>query len=102
LLDRAVEWDGFEWDDGNADKNLAHGVADDEIEQVFLNDEDPPRVRYLGETRGEPRYRALGRTDAGRLLFVAFTLRDREGQLLLRPISARPMTQSERGQYRRK
>lgn len=96
---KRVEWDGFDWDDGNSDKNLSHGVTDEEIEEVFLNDEDTPAVRYLGDTRGEPRYRTLGRTDAGRYLFVAFTVRYRDGLRLIRPISARPMTQSERRQY---
>ncbi len=85
----------------NTDKNLSHGVTDEEIEEVFLNDEDPAAIRYLGTQRGEPRYRALGRTDAGRYLFVAFTLRSREGRRLIRPISARQMTSSERWQYRR-
>jgi hypothetical protein len=94
-----VEWDGFDWDDGNSDKNLSEGVTDEEIEEVFLNDEDSPVVRYLGDSRGERRYRALGRTDAGRYLFVAFTFRHRDGLRLVRPISARPMTQSERRQY---
>lgn len=96
-----MEWDGFDWDDGNSDKNLSHGVTDEEIEEVFLIDEDSPAVRYLGANRGEPRYRALGRTDTGRYRFVAFTLRRRGGLLLVRPISARPMTQSERRQYRK-
>ena len=94
-----MQWDGFDWDDGNVDKNLSHGVTDEEIEEVFLNDEDSPAVRYVGDTRGEPRYRALGRTDAGRYLLVAFTFRHRDSLRLVRPISARPMTQSERRQY---
>ena len=96
-----MDWEGFDWDDGNTDKNLAHGVSDEEIEEVFLNEEHPARIRFLGSQRGEPRYRALGRSDEGRYLFVAFTFRMRDGEQLLRPISARPMTQSERRQYAR-
>ncbi|HEU5314916.1 MAG TPA: BrnT family toxin [Chloroflexota bacterium] len=94
-----VDWGGFDWDDGNSDKNLVHGVSDDEIEEVFLNEEHRLLVRYLGDQRGEPRYRALGRADAGRYLFVAFTFRRRDGTRLIRPISARDMTPSERRQY---
>ena len=75
-----MDWEGFDWDDGNADKNLAHGVSDEEIEEVFLNTEQRAQVRYLGSQRGEPRYRALGRSDEGRYLFVAFTLRRRGGR----------------------
>ena len=93
-----MEWDGFDWDNGNRDKNLAHGVTDEEVEEVFLNDDELPALRFLGAQRGEPRYRALGRTDTGRYLFVAFTLRRQDAMLLIRPISARPMTQSERRQ----
>jgi len=78
-----VGWDGFDWDDGNTDKNLVHGVSDEEIEEIFLNAEHPARVRYLGAQRGEPRYRALGRSEDGRYLFVAFTLRRRGGKQLM-------------------
>jgi uncharacterized protein len=97
-----MEWGDFDWDDGNSDKNLSHGVTDEEIEEVFLNADEPARIRYLGTQRGEPRYRALGRTDAGRYVFIAFSLRHRGTQRLIRPISARPMTDAERSQYRHK
>ncbi|MEK7371273.1 MAG: BrnT family toxin, partial [candidate division NC10 bacterium] len=43
----------------------------------------------------EVRYFALGRTDTGRELMVAFTLRGS----LLRVISARPMSRRERRVY---
>jgi len=43
----------------------------------------------------EVRYFALGRTDAGRLLFVAYTLRGER----VRIISARDMTRRERKEY---
>ena len=42
-------------------------------------------------------YQALGRTDSGRLLHIAFTLR-RDGALI-RVISARDMNRKERGSY---
>ncbi|HXU33558.1 MAG TPA: BrnT family toxin, partial [Thermoanaerobaculia bacterium] len=66
---------GFDWDEGNLEKNLEkHSVAFWEAEETFFNQ---PLVVRFDEVRSssEPRYFALGRTDAGRHLFVAFTLR---------------------------
>ena len=82
---------GFEWDEGNSEKNWRrHGVTQAEAEQVFHNRPllvtDDPR-----HSSGEVRCFALGRTDLGRLLAVAFTLRG----LLLRVISVRPMSRRE-------
>ena len=86
-----VRWYGFDWDEGNRDKNLSlHGVTDDEAEQVFYGD---PKVLRKSE-----RLLAYGRTYAGRYLFVVFVLR----QGLIRVISAREMTKGERNFYRRK
>ena len=75
---------GFDWDDGNQDKNWEkHDVTDAECEQVFFND---PLVAGADpkQSKRERRYYALGRTDAGRRLFVAFTIRKK----LIRVISA--------------
>jgi len=43
----------------------------------------------------EERYYALGHTDAGRLLFLVFTIRNN----LIRVISARDMSKKERERY---
>lgn len=51
-----------------------------------------PLVR---EDLREVGYFTLGKTDAGRLLTIVFTLRDR----LVRVISARPMSRPERKAY---
>jgi uncharacterized DUF497 family protein len=87
---------GFEWDDGNARKNEHHGVSTAEAEQVFFN--APllmlPDLKH-GET--EPRLHALGKTVAGRRLHITFTLRD--GDQLIRVISARDMHRKEREIY---
>jgi uncharacterized DUF497 family protein len=93
--DPLADCTGFEWDEGNLDKNWQkHGVAFWECEEVFLN--RPLVVRSDDEhSAAERRYYALGRTEAGRLLFVAFTVRRR----LIRPISARDMTAKERRAY---
>jgi uncharacterized DUF497 family protein len=85
----------FDWDGGNAEKNwLRHRVSQSESEQVFFNRplvgaEDEPH------SHGEVRHYALGRTDAGRLLFVVYTLRGEK----VRIISARDMTRRERKEY---
>ena len=56
-----------------------------------------PLVVVEGEQRTEfmRRYYALGHTDARRLLFIVFTIRDD----LIRVISARPMSRRERRVY---
>jgi uncharacterized DUF497 family protein len=85
----------FDWDGGNAEKNwLRHRVSQAEGEQVFFN---RPLVVADDELHSgsEIRYYALGRTDAGRLLFIAYTLRGEK----VRIISARDMTRREREEY---
>jgi uncharacterized DUF497 family protein len=93
--DPLAECSGFEWDEGNLEKNWEkHGVAFWECEEVFLN--RPLVVRSDDQHSGsERRYYALGRTETDRLLFVAFTIRRK----LIRPISARDMTEKERRAY---
>ena len=86
---------GFDWDEGNSGKNWhKHKVSDPETEEIFFNDplvadSDP------SHSRSELRYFALGQTDSGRLLFVAFTIRKH----LIRVISARDMTPKEAKRY---
>ena len=82
---------GFHWDAGNAEKNqISHGMTQSEAEQVFFN--RPLVVNDdVRHSTVEPRYFALGRTDAGRHLFIAFTLRED----LIRVISARDMSRRE-------
>ncbi|HRY26559.1 MAG: BrnT family toxin [Geminicoccaceae bacterium] len=78
-----MQFDGFDWDDGNREKCRLHGVSIPEIEEAlsvvrFVVD-DPSPV--------EKRYRTVGRTRAGRHVFAVFTMRG----ALLRPISVRYM-----------
>ena len=87
---------GFEWDAGNARKNEKHGVSMAEAEQVFFN----APLLMIEDTKhsgGEPRFHALGRTDDGRLLHIAFTVRS-DGRKI-RVISARDMHRKERTIY---
>jgi len=47
----------------------------------------------------ERRFRAIGRTDKGRGVFIVFTLRREGDDLLIRPISARYMHKKEIDAY---
>ncbi len=47
----------------------------------------------------ENRMRAVGRGSSGRFIFVVFTIRERSGQHLIRPISARYMHPKEVRRY---
>jgi uncharacterized DUF497 family protein len=89
--------EGFQWDAGNERKNIqAHGVSQSEAEQIFLN--SPLRVTPDPlHSEVEPRWDALGITDEGRRLQVAFTLREAETKI--RVISARDMSRKERRIY---
>jgi uncharacterized DUF497 family protein len=83
---------GFEWDEGNLLKNWGkHRVSASECEQVFFN---RPLVSLpdRAHSQVEPRFYALGQTDAARYLFIAFTVRND----LIRVISARDMSRRER------
>ena len=88
---------GFEWDEGNILKNWEkHGVAASECEQIFFN---LPLITSPDEkhSKKEPRFYALGHTDAGRTLFIVFTIRKN----LVRIISARDMNRKERKEYKK-
>jgi uncharacterized protein len=88
---------GFDWDNGNARKNIdKHAVTQAEAEQVFFNEpllllDDPQH------SKAELLFHALGQTDLDRLVHLTFTLRG-DGALI-RIISARPMSRKERQAY---
>jgi uncharacterized protein len=87
--------DGFEWDEGNKDKNLRkHGLPHSIIEEIFFN--DPLLVvEDFKHSEGECRCLGLGKTFDERYLFVAFTVRNNK----IRVISARAMNKNERSIY---
>jgi uncharacterized DUF497 family protein len=89
--------EGFDWDEGNSRKSIEkHDVSQAEAEQIFFN--DPLLiVEDVSHSTCELRLHALGRTDAGRLLHISFTLRG-DGRLI-RVISARTMHRKERVRY---
>ncbi|GIK58441.1 MAG: BrnT family toxin [Chloroflexi bacterium] len=82
---------GFQWDDGNSDKNwYLHQVTNRECEEVFFN---RPLIAGsdIAHDQIEARYYALGKTDRERWLFITFTVRGD----LVRVISARDMNRRE-------
>jgi len=86
---------GFDWDDANIDKNWhSHRVVWWECEEVFFN-RPRPIFEDTVHSKFEERLYVLGQTNAGRWLFVSFTIRHD----LIRPISARDMNVRERKTY---
>ncbi len=84
--------EGFDWDDGNRDKNwVSHKVKPSECEMVFFNQ---PLIIIDDErhSNSESRYFAFGKTDLDRLLLIVFCLRKKR----IRVISARDMNKRER------
>lgn len=86
---------GFQWDKGNRAKNAEkHDVTSDECEQIFFN--EPLTIfKDKSHSQAEERYRALGITNNGRMLFIVFTTREN----LIRVISARDQDKQERQEY---
>jgi uncharacterized protein len=85
--------EGFDWDEGNRSKCAEHGVSVEEIEAVFQG-----RMMVspdVAHSQDESRYRAVGKTPAGRAVFIVFTLRNEK----IRPLSARYMHAKEIQKY---
>ena len=85
----------FEWDPAKDEGNLKkHGVAFSEAMTSFG---DPLEVTIPdpSHSKGEARFLSLGKSDAGRLLVVAYT--ERGGKT--RIINAREATPKERRDY---
>ena len=92
MKDEFFQFTGFQWDEGNINKNLyKHNVENWECEQVYFNEPliilDDPKHSYA-----EKRWAAFGKTDAGRMLTVIFTKRGS----IIRVISAKDMKRKER------
>ena len=85
----------IEFDQEKAASNLKkHGVSFDEAATSLL---DPMAlVREDDDARDEARFVAVGISNAGRLITVCYTLRNKE---TIRLISARKATTNERRQY---
>jgi uncharacterized DUF497 family protein len=88
---------GFDWDDGNRSKCQKHGVSPAAIESVFSGS-----IAVLPDplhSKSEERFKAIGKSDNGRWIFLVFTLRTRRGKRFVRPISARFMHKKEVEHY---
>jgi uncharacterized DUF497 family protein len=88
---------GFDWDRGNRAKCRKHGVSVEEIESLFLR----PLMILPDEAHSitESRMKAIGKTRAGRYVFLVFTIREKQGKRYIRPISARYMHRKEIEHY---
>ena len=89
------DMEGFEWDPGNINKNWEkHKVLLSECEETFLN--EPLLILYDEKhSTTEQRYHAIGRTNANRVLFISFTIRNKK----IRTISARNANKKEKEVY---
>ena len=86
----------FEWDENKAAINLLkHQVSFEEAKTVF---DDPLYVDFYDpdHSDNEERYLIIGESSRGRLLIMSYTERGN----LIRLISAREVTRSEREAYK--
>jgi uncharacterized DUF497 family protein len=97
VQEAGLDFSGFDWDQGNLAKCRKHGVATEVVESLFRN--GLTILPDEAHSQRERRFRAIGRTEQGRALFVVFTLRGRGGEVLIRPISARYMHKKEVEHY---
>jgi uncharacterized protein len=89
---------GFDWDDGNWPKCGKHGVSKAEIEGLFLV--SPLTFPDSAHSDTEERFKVIGKSVNGRFVYVNFTMRkNKNGETLIRPISARFMHQQEINRY---
>jgi len=78
-----MDFAGFDWVGGNRAKCEKHGVTIETIEGLFTR---PVLILPdAAHSRTEQRFKAIGRAEDKRLVFIVFTLRGG----LSRPISAR-------------
>ncbi|MEW6039997.1 MAG: BrnT family toxin [Elusimicrobiota bacterium] len=85
----------FEWDKYNRDKiKEKHNVDSEECEEVFFN---LPLLSVVDvkHSRVENRYYILGKTNAERILFIVFTIRNKK----VRVITARDANKKEKEKY---
>lgn len=86
----------FEWDKGNLSKNAKkHGVQTYEVEEVFRSGMALPLGVQTSPASVEQRFGLVGPTLKGRILQIAFALRNDR----VRVISARSANKKERLRY---
>jgi len=83
------------WPDDRIDHIARHGVEPEEVEEVCSSRSLVQRAKASGMN---PAYYVLGQTEAGRYLFcLVLEFPDGRGY----PVTARPMTESERRRFNR-
>ena len=88
---------GFNWDPGNLRKCAKHGLSREEVEQFFTR--EISMMADVKHSQEESRFVAYGSNSKERPILVGFTFREIDGQILLRPISARYMHLKEVRKY---
>lgn len=88
----------FEWDPDKNRRNVAkHRVSFELARHVF---EDPFQLSIQDRVEnGEVRWQTLGRVAGTVILLVAHTVRDEDGDEIIRIISARKANRTERERY---
>jgi uncharacterized DUF497 family protein len=89
----------FEWDPRKAATNVAkHGISFEDAQAVFGDDQalDGPDPRHSAAERRRLR---IGRAASGRVSIVAYTIRRRGDEEVVRIISARAASRKERRAY---
>ena len=84
----------FEWDRGNQAKSLQkHGISARQAEETFFH----PKLVIPDQRHSKIEHRLgmYGQTNSGKILFIAFTIRNRR----IRVISARTADREERKIY---
>jgi uncharacterized protein len=92
-----IRYELFEWNESKAQENIRkHGVSFEEAQTVFF---DPLAKVALDpdHSRNEERFVAVGHSSLYRLLLVVHCHRSRTS--VIRIISARKLTRSEKEQY---
>jgi uncharacterized protein len=84
----------FDWDDANIEHIAQHQLIPPEVEDALC---DPRRIGATANKSQEKRWAILGSTLEGRVLFVVFTKREE----LIRVVTARDATNTEKRRYRR-
>lgn len=87
----------FEWDENNIDHIARHDVEPWEAEEAVADYERVPIP-----ARGRPRAGAIGMTEVGRTLVVIVERVERVGGSKRRVVTARDVTNNEKGIYRRR
>jgi len=82
----------FEWDQGNERKNwLKHRITAEEAEEPFFSDDYLVLDDKIHSSKGEIRNILIGKSNSGKILFVAYTIRAAK----IRIISARKADRKE-------